>query len=401
MSLRVNNTGAPHIEDVLEKYSTQADLIRLALGSSYWRPPIETIQLLQTFLLDSDTHRYGAILGLSSLREKLAMRLTHRGVDMTDKEIAVTCGANQAFMNVALALCDDGDDAVMIAPYYFSHLSALQLAGAKVSFSTFQPDTLKPNWVEFQSLLEQTRPKLVICTSPNNPSGVVWSTSELEILIRLCEQYGAWLVLDETYAEFTYGGESYTIPCGTKYGYDKIIHVFSLSKSFGIPGWRVGYLMYPASLNLEMRKIQDTIPTHCPVISQLLAVQLLEHDDDYCAQHGVSWVTSQVRSLDSVRSLVWDAVAPLGTVRTSGAFYFLVPVPAHVTEEEAVHTLATEFGVLLMLGWPFGAAGYLRLSYGSLPPSETSSAANRLKAGVSHLLSLSRSRTIPSQLTTH
>lgn len=396
MSSRVKKTGAPHIEDVLEKYSSLENCIRLALGSSFWQPPIEAIEALDTSLLASDTHRYGAILGLSTLRQRLISRLIRSGLSMDDQEIAVTCGANQAFVNVALALCDNADATVMIAPYYFSHLSALQLAGANVTITAFESATLKPDWKTFEAQMELVQPKLVVCTTPNNPSGVVWSDSELERLISICQRSESWLILDETYAEFTYDGEIYTIPCSKKLKYDKIIHIFSLSKSFGMPGWRVGYVVYPSILNLEMRKIQDTIPTHCPVISQILAVQMIDYDDAYIAEKGISWVTSKIRSLDEVRTAVWDAVSSLGTIRTNGAFYFLVPVPANVTEEEAVHVLATEHGVLLMLGWPFGAPGYLRLSYGSLPPSETVSAVSRLKTGVAHLIRLSESRNIPA-----
>jgi aspartate/methionine/tyrosine aminotransferase len=131
-------------------------------------------------------------------------------------------------------------------------------------------------------------------------------------------------------------------------GYDRIVHIFSFSKSFGMPGWRVGYMVYPTCLTDSMRKLQDAIPTHAPVFSQFLAEMCLEHDDSVRSQakegssaplqtqsrageEGASWVEQQVADLAVTREAMWDAVQDMGTVHTQGAFYFLVPVPEGVS----------------------------------------------------------------------
>lgn len=160
-----------------------------------------------------------------------------------------------------------------------------------------------------------------------------------------------------------------------------------------MPGWRLGYVAFPKALADDFRKIQDTNPTHACILSQRLALACL--DVDQAASSGTAtggWIEQQVRGLDAVRSALRLVLEPLGTVWTSGAIYFLVPLPAGVTEHEAVDLLARRYGVLLMLGEPFGAPGHLRLSYGSLPPGDALGAVGRLKEGFSALSNLSRER---------
>lgn len=109
MAFRMQNTENPYIEDVLEKYSSIPDLTLLALGSSYWGPPREALEKI--FVEDMEIHKYGAIMGYSPLIQKITSRLVSNGLDMTTIDVAVTAGANQAFLNVALTLCDTGSTA--------------------------------------------------------------------------------------------------------------------------------------------------------------------------------------------------------------------------------------------------------------------------------------------------
>jgi aspartate/methionine/tyrosine aminotransferase len=97
----------------------------------------------------------------------------------------------------------------------------------------------------------------VVLTSPNNPSGYVYSHAEVLRLVDLCRAHDCWLVADQTYHEFLYENAQHVFPCGSKaaISYDKIMHIFSFSKIFGMPGWRVGYIVFPGSLTPHMRKV--------------------------------------------------------------------------------------------------------------------------------------------------
>ena len=164
ISNRIQQTENPHIEDILDGYAHMPHLINLALGSSYWNPPEHAIAAIQQDIFTRENHRYGNILGMPALRERLMkqVKVASRGqLDVEKLDIAITSGANQAFQNIALTLCDANDNAVILAPYYFSHLLALQLSQAQVTISPFDKNTLKPIWSDLEASFEQLKPKLV------------------------------------------------------------------------------------------------------------------------------------------------------------------------------------------------------------------------------------------------
>jgi katanin p60 ATPase-containing subunit A1 len=395
MTQRMSATEPPHIEDVLEKYSELTGLTMMALGSSYWGPPQEALNRLIPDLSLREVQRYGNITGDEQLRAKINQQLSSRGLDMTGLDVTVTAGANQGFLDVAMSTCDGGcDKAILIAPYYFSHKLTLQLSGVEVAVCPFDRTTLYPDWAQLEHMIHTLQPKLVVMTSPSNPGGLVWTADHIGRLVALCKAVGCWLAVDQTYYEFMFDAATHTFPCAKKFNYDRIIHIFSFSKSFGIPGWRVGYLVHPVELTPHFRKIQDCIPTHASIASQKLAIRCMEVDQECGAgdPDGRTWVQHTIRTLETVRDALWPVVGPMGTVRTTGAFYFLVPVPLGVTDDEAVDILARRHGVLLMPGWPFGAPQHLRLSYGGLSPEVALKTVDQLRSGFRELTELASSR---------
>ena len=161
---------------------------------------------------------------------------------------------------------------VILAPYYFSHKLSLQLAGAKIHVCPFEKATLKPDWSMLRKLMEEHAPKMVVLTTPNNPSGVVWDANELKNLVDLCRQHNnTWLCVDQTYHDFIFDGNKHVYPCKSTFQYENIIHIFSMSKSFGMPGWRVGYVVYPKELRDHMRKV----PCLCTVCYCIYIVENL------------------------------------------------------------------------------------------------------------------------------
>lgn len=394
MSKRLSDTEPPYIEDVLDMYISLSipNLTMLALGSSYWIPPDEALKQLKDTDYTSapmNLHRYGSIMGDSELRTKISSMLQVKGLDMTIMDVIITTGANQAISNTALALLDQGEHAIVIAPYYFSQKLACQLAGAIVNVCPFDRDTLLPQWDALENMMKIENTKVVYLTTPSNPTGKVWSAHELSKLIALCKKYDTWLVVDQTYYEFLHDNVKHVFPCSKMYDYKKIIHIFSFSKQYGMPGWRVGYLVYPRELTSHLRKLQDTIPTHTSMISQQLALNCLTVDEE---KYSGLWLNSKLDGLKLVRDTLYPILQPLGTIYTTGAFYFLVPIPARVSEEEALDILARQYHVLLMTGSPFGAPGYLRLSYGSITPDRVLSCVQEIRNGFQHLTALSESR---------
>jgi len=107
----------------------------------------------------------------------------------------------------------------------------------------------------------------VVLTSPNNPSGYVYTRSDVQRIVHLCKEHNAWLVVDQTYCEFLYDDAQHVYACRkhSDFVYDKIVHVFSFSKIFGMPGWRVGYLAYPKNLADAMEKVILTVSCFCAI----------------------------------------------------------------------------------------------------------------------------------------
>ena len=407
ISNRLFRTENPYIEDVIDKYNSMniPNLIYLAMGSSHWPPPDEAVKRLSNDLLFSianedigssnyvmsrEINRYGGIMGSDTLRSRIKQRFTSRGLNMEDLEIVITNGANQALFNVVATLCDDSDKVILLAPYYFSQKLSLQLINADIRICTFNKETLYPNWDELNWIIQndKKKTKAIFLTSPNNPSGLVWSRENILKLIDICRNDDIWLVADQTYYEFLYDNSKHIFPSIEEFHYDKIIHIFSFSKSYGIPGYRVGFLAYHTSLNYlsdSFRKLQDTIPTHTTMLSQRMACHCLDVDDEYYGINGITWVDDKIKCLEEVRKKLWLVVKEHQTVLTSGAFYFLVPVPSGVSEEDAIDILAKKFRVLLMPGSPFGAPNYMRLSYGSIHPTQVLLAIDNIKAGLEYL----------------
>jgi aspartate aminotransferase len=163
MSDRIHHTDEPHIENILDAYAGRTDLLSLALGSSYWQPPEEAIARLLTDITSLPSiHRYGGILGWEPLREKLKQRLLLTDLDISQSDIIIYPGANEAFACAALVLCDQHDNAIVIAPYYFCHVVSLQLAGVHVTIAPFESSTLLPDWSQLQNSIQTLRPKMVV-----------------------------------------------------------------------------------------------------------------------------------------------------------------------------------------------------------------------------------------------
>ena len=138
-----------------------------------------------------------------------------------------------------------------------------------------------------------------------------------------------------------------------------------------MPGWRVGYCVFPVALLDDMRKVQDTVPTHTAILSQKLACHALDADNEEAVATGSSWVTKKVQFLQTHRDKFHAVLARFGCKKPTGAFYFLLKLPSQLAEDRAVDVLAREHKVLVMPGTVFGAHGWIRISYGSLPDEAT------------------------------
>ena len=397
-SQRALNANEAVVERVIASY-LRPGILNLAPGVAHWAP---TADEMPSHMWRPEHSRYGACHGapvlLTALRAKLATENRH---DMSEREVMVTNGANQAYVSTLLALCDPGDEVVLFRPYYFSHLVAIQLLGLVPRVLDCDEEGL-PTAPALRAALEAAngRVKAVTLVSPSNPSGAVCGMDRTRALLETCREHGAWLVADEAYEHFIHEGETYHSPAGAPLPSeltDGVVSLFSFSKSYGLAGWRVGYASYPTRLHEPLLKVQDTLPTHATLVSQEVSAHAL-------TALGQPWVAKQLASLIPAREALWRVLAPLHeatagaagaptATRPRGAFYFLLPLPEGVDEEVAIARLAQRHGLLLLPGSAFGCPGKLRLSYGGLgDQASVDLAAERLARGVHDLISLSGAR---------
>lgn len=296
---------------------------------------------------------------------------------------------------------------VLFRPYYFSHLAAIQLLGLKPVVVDCDESGM-PDVRALHAALERPKSNVRVVTlvTPSNPSGAVCDTRRSRELLQLCHERKVWLVADEAYEHFVHEGEPHCSPSSARLHSELahgVVSLYTFSKSFGLAGWRVGYLSYPAHLHQSFLKVQDTFPTHATVLSQEIAERCVK-------VLGPSWVQNNVSSLNPARDKLWKAISTAAHISSSnpadlakatrmqqaiqprGAFYYLVPLPGHLTEEEAIAILAKRHGLLLLPGMAFGMPGMLRLSYGCLGDADAVyAAACQLEHGLCDLWSCAQS----------
>eukprot|EP00873_Tetraselmis_striata_P044831 jgi/Tetstr1/465095/TSEL_009823.t1 len=382
VSQRVLGTDPPIITKTKALMAGAQDVMSLAQGIVHWAPPEAAVAAATQALQGSQVHQYGPTEGLPELREALRRKLREENA-LEGVEVMVTAGANQAYTNVVLTLTDEADRCVLFAPYYFNHLMAHQMTGGAggVVFGPCRPDTFHPDldWLEAEVNGERP-PRMVTIVNPNNPTGVLMSREEVQRAADICERAGVWLVVDNTYEHFVYDRLQHACVGGPH-----VINVFSFSKAYGMMGWRMGYLAYPAEgdVGAEMDKVQDTIPI-CPT-------QVSMHMALGAVNAGREWVAAHVRSLEPNRQAILDALSPLGTpgkgvVGGEGAIYIWAKLPADCGPDERVmEWLIKEHGVCVIPGSSCGAPGYIRVAYANMQPEECARAAQRLKAGLQEL----------------
>ncbi|TQE04423.1 hypothetical protein C1H46_009943 [Malus baccata] len=382
LARRAVETDMPIMVQIQQLVRGAKNAVSLAQGVVHWQPPKEALDKVKELVWEPSISRYGADEGLPELREALVQKL-HRENKLYKSSVMVTAGANQAFVNLALTLCDAGDSVVMFAPYYFNAYMSFQITGVtNILVGPGHPKTLHPDADWLEKTLSETKPtpKLVTVVNPGNPSGTYIPDSLLKRISNLCRDAGSWLVVDNTYEYFMYDDLKHTCVEG-----NHIVNIFSFSKAYGMMGWRVGYIAYPSEVEgfgTQLLKVQDNIPICASIISQHLAL--------YSLEMGPEWVIERVKGLVKNRDIVIEALSPLGDSAVKGgegAIYLWAKLPdKYADDDKFVHWLAHRHGVVVIPGSACGCPGNVRISFGGLVEDDCKAAAERLRRGLEELI---------------
>lgn len=358
--------------------------LSLGQGIVSWGPPESVRSALSNLTTQSGSiDHYGPMGGDPELIERLTdvLRMRYK-FDLDESCLIATAGSNMAFNAIAQVICDPGDQIILPIPYYFNHVMAVQLAGAEAlpvdAGLLLDPERLQT------SITSRTR--AIVTISPGNPSGVVLPESRLKEINRICEANGLFHIHDEAYAAFCHGEILHWSPGSSSGSGGHTVTLRSFSKSHGMAGWRLGYMVAPQQLLSSLSKVQDTIAI-CPSRPmQRAALAALNVPS--------SWVEQKVKTLEPNRHMMLNMFRQMDIpwqllTNSDGAFYGLVGLPdglSHRFEQgpyELMEILVQQFGVGVVSGHSFGInASSFRISYGMLNERDFEEAMQRLSNGL-------------------
>lgn len=299
-----------------------------------------------------ENHHYGPTSGEDRLRQAVADRLTRRATATVDSSnVLVTNGAKQALFNTFAALLEPGDEVLIPAPYWVTFPSSVRLANGNPV--VVQPSTgeLKVTADNMEAARTPSTRALLLC-SPNNPTGQVYDRMELQAILSWAAEHGIWIVSDETYVDLGFR----SVPTPSQVGVDRLITVGSVSKSYAMTGWRVGWMSGPKEVIDAAIAVQSHTTSNVNRIAQAAALAALTGPD----------VTAEFRSILRGRlSLCESILGPLGLLQSppDGAFYLFPDVSRFDNDDVVVADRLLTRGVATVPGASFGGPGHLRLSF--------------------------------------
>ena len=364
---RVNRISISPTAAVLaaaERYRAQgADLADFGPGEPDFPTPENIVNAAIRALHEGRT-KYTPTAGIGPLREAICRwHAAQFGSSYTVPECVVTVGGKHAIFNAFCSLLDKGDEVLIPAPYWVSYPDMVMYTGATpVPVMTDPSDGFRLRAGEVSRAITP-RTKLLIVNSPSNPSGAVVPADEFARIYEVCRAKNIWLMTDECYSHFIYGNEKpfslASLP-GTK---PNIIVAGSLSKTFAMTGWRVGYALAPEQLISSMIKLQSQSTSNPTSVAQYAALEALTGPMDTVAAMLAEYSKRRDRIVAGLR-----AIAGVSCVEPGGAFYAFPSVAEHLRDGVADTTalakqLLERQHLVVVPGDAFGTPGYLRISY--------------------------------------
>ncbi len=327
-------------------------------------PTPEHIQKAAIRALQEGRTKYTPVAGIGSLREAICKWHTKQfGSAYTTPECVVTVGGKHALFNAFCCLLEKGDEVLIPAPYWVSYPDMVLYTGATpVPVMTDPSDGFR---LRAEQVLRAITPrtKLLIVNSPSNPSGAIVPRDEFEKIYEVCREKKIWLVTDECYSHFVYGDEKPYSLASVPGSKPNIIVAGSLSKTFAMTGWRVGYALAPEPLISAMTKLQSQSTSNPTSIAQYAALEAMTGPMDTVTAMLAEYSRRRDRIVAGLR-----AIPGVTCVEPGGAFYAFPDVSAHlgkgVADATALSKLLLEKQHLVCVpGDAFGTPGYIRLSY--------------------------------------
>jgi aminotransferase len=352
------------------------DVISLGQALPFYGPPPSALAAARAALSTPEVNVYSTDPGMPALRRALAERLRAFGITASVDDIMITAGANHAFTLALTTMVDPGDEVVLPAPYFTNHQMAIAALGAiPIEAPVTDRATFSVRWTDIEPHLGSRTRAVVLCI-PSNPSGAVLDPVEGRRIVGELARRDIVVFSDETYMQFVYGGDHWSAASAPDWRRNVVV-VGTFSKSFGMMGWRAGFLVADASVCVQAVKIQDAMIICAPVISQMAVLGAVVEDWDYPRSFHADLLARREALAGGVR-----AIPQMHWTPTNAAFFGFVRVDGCDDSTALAESVLEEAHVVTLPGAAFGKSGegHLRLSYGAVGTAAVSEAMRRLAA---------------------
>lgn len=333
----------------MTRISNKYGAVNLSQGFPDFDPPKEILDRLAE-VAHEDYHQYSITWGAQNFREALAAKQTHymgRAID-PDSEIVVTCGSTEAMMTAMMTVTNPGDKVVIFSPFYENYGADTILSGAEPIYVPLTPPDFNFDPEVLEDAFRQ-HPKALILCNPSNPCGKVFTRAELETIAALANKYDVYVITDEVYEHIVYAPHTHTYFATLPGMWERTISCSSLSKTYSVTGWRLGYVIAPAPIIERAKKVHDFLTVGAAAPLQEAVIPGLKFGQDY--------YDDLLQKYTHKRDLFCKGLDDLGLVHNipQGAYYVMLDISAfgYDSDLQFCEDLAAKVGVGAVPGSSF------------------------------------------------
>ena len=333
----------------MTRISNKYGAVNLSQGFPDFEPPKEITDRLAE-VAGQGPHQYALTWGAQNFREALARKIAHfSGMQVDpDKEIVVTCGSTEAMMAAMMAVADPGDKVVIFSPFYENYGADTILSGAEPIYVPLKPPEFTFDADVLENAFKRGARIMILC-NPSNPCGKVFSKAELEIIADLAKKYDAYVITDEVYEHIIYEPNQHTYLAALPGMRERTIVCNSLSKTYSITGWRLGYVAAPPEITERVKKVHDFLTVGAAAPLMEAAVVGLNFGDNYYKEVQAHYTHMKNLFVGGLKNLGFTFTEP------KGAYYVLMDVSEFGVKDDVqfCEWLAREVGVGAVPGSSF------------------------------------------------
>ena len=304
----------------MTRIANQYDAINLSQGFPDFDPPKEILNRLEQ-VAHEDFNQYAITWGAQNFRDALAKKQSkYMNLDLdSNKNIVVTCGSTEAMMAAMMSVCDPNDKVIVFSPFYENYGADTILCGADPIYVPLHPPVFNFDKEELENAFQQNPKALILC-NPSNPCGKVFSKEELEYIASLAVKYDTYVITDEVYEHIVYAPYKHTYFASLPGMFERTISCSSLSKTYSITGWRLGYCIAPENIIEQIKKVHDFLTVGAAAPLQEAAVVGLEFNEDYYDELQKLYTHKKDLFINGLKELNIPHTEP------QGAYYVMVDI---------------------------------------------------------------------------